>query len=288
MRIVSLLPAATQVVRLLGLESALVGVSHECETDGGAVVLTEARVPVGLGAAETDRRVRELLGRGEALFELDEAGLRELRPDVVIAQSLCAVCAVDGRQVAWACVDLGGTRTMEWSPTTLGGVINGVGEVGRLAGAADAGERAVGELWRRIGTLPKPTCRRRVVFLEWLDPLFAAGHWVPELVAAAGGEELLGRPGEKSGVVTLEQVRQADPDVIVTASCGWTAQQTRAALEELTQQDDWASLRAVRDGEVWVADAWAHFTTPGPSLVEAAEGLADAFAGRESVLLSRL
>jgi iron complex transport system substrate-binding protein len=294
MRIVSLLPAATEIVAHLGLRDQLVGVSHACQAalrdhaarHGDSVpTLTQSRVPLDLDAAETDACVRDLLRRGEPLFELDEELLIALRPDVILSQSLCNVCAIDGNRIASVARKLGPTtRLVEWSPTTLEDVVNGIGVIGDAVNASASAREAMAAMRRELFAACQSTCirsdRPRVVFLEWVEPLFCAGHWIPELIELAGGVEVIGTAGARSRTIQPADLIAADPDVIIACCCGWSAERTLDTFGELEQQHWWQSLQAVRQGRVHVIDAESSFTTPGPGLVAASRLLAQLMHGR--------
>lgn len=275
MKIVSLLPAATEIVEHLGREDDLIAVSHACHPRDPLVPpLTRSRVPVGLDATETDRCVRALLSRGEPLFELDEELLMDLRPDVVIAQSLCNVCAIDGNQIRRAVETLGGaTRLVEWSPNTLDDVIRGIMDIGSAIDAEREGQVAATVMRRDLFE----TCKRsslqpntpQVVFLEWLNPLFCAGHWIPELVQLAGGQELLGKPGGRSREISPSEIIAADPDVIIACCCGWSVEQSAAEMIRLERSDWFRALKAYQTRRIYVVDALADFTMPTQRLATA-------------------
>ncbi|MFN4244444.1 MAG: ABC transporter substrate-binding protein [Tepidisphaerales bacterium] len=276
MRIISLLPAATSIVETLGGGAELVAVSHACRpAHAGLTRLTRSRVPEHLDAAETDAAVRRLLAAGTPLFELDEATLVSLRPDVVLTQSLCEVCAYDGRSLSQRLrSDCPNTLVVQWSPTTLDDVVGGIGRIANAVGRPREGIELVRRMRLQLfdlcleSTLDGPAVT--VVFLEWLEPLFCAGHWIPELVQLAGGRELLGRAGERSTPITPQQLLAADPDVLLVACCGWPAERSRASVERLGERPWWRRLRAVQSGSVYVLDAQQSLTQPDTTLVDAA------------------
>jgi len=289
-RIISLLPSATEIVCALGLEDALVGISHECDwppTVRALPVLSSAAIPVGLPSGETDRLVRERLARGEGLYALDAALLRALQPTVIVTQALCEVCSIALTDVLRA------ARTLPMPPIVLslepGCIADIFDDVGRVAAAAGMPEGAasvVEQLRARFDAVRRAVAgqeRRRVALLEWLDPPFVAGHWGPEMIACAGGIDLLGTVGEKSAQIDWEQLREAAPDVIVVAPCGYDADRARADLAQAPLPPWWGDLPAVRNGQVFVMDGNAHISRPGPRVVDGTEILArllhpDAFA----------
>jgi iron complex transport system substrate-binding protein len=280
MRIVSLLPAATDIVAELGLVGDLVGRTHECdwpmEALDGVPVVTRA----GFDAAELSSR--EISGavahQGSSLYNLDADELARLEPDVVLTQDLCEVCAVSYRRVADVLrVMDAGPRVLSLEPDTLPGVLDCVRQVGEALGVADAAERAVRALEQRLALVGEAVAglpRPRVAAIEWLDPLWPAGHWVPEQVTAAGGEPLLAMPGEHTEATTWERVRDADPEVVVLVPCGFAPDRTEAETELLTGLPGWDRLPAVRDGRVWVLDGPSYFNRPGPRVVRGTEILA--------------
>ena len=280
-RIVSLLPSATEIVCALGLGSQLVGRSHECdfphEVSLLAAVSTARIASEQLTSAAIDRGVSEALARGDELYGVDAEVLAALAPDVIITQSLCTVCAVSGdgvRSVAAACGIA--PAVIELEPDGLAGIIGTVELLGRELGADAAARELAGELrdrLARLGAQHRTDSPRKVVVLEWLDPPFAAGHWVPEQVALAGGSELLGRPCEASFRTDWASVRAAAPELVVLAPCGFDEQATR----ERAAADGVADVLEGSGARVVCVDATSHFSRPGPRVVEGVELLARIF-----------
>jgi iron complex transport system substrate-binding protein len=275
MRIVSLVPSATETLFALGVGSEVAAVTHECDFPADARNLPKVTRDVigpGLTPGEVDRAVRALTEQGRSIYELDEDGLRRLQPDLIVTQALCSVCAVsvdDVRAIAGRMDPV--PRIVTLDPHTLGEVL---GDVRTLAQAADAKDAAV-ELVQaaaarvdRVRLATRAAPRTRVVLLEWLDPVFVGGHWVPQLVEYAGGEDLLGLPGEPSEQRSWEEVAAARPEVVVVAPCGYDVE--RGYEEALTYRDELAGLGAER---VVVADAAAWFSRPGPRLIDGLEWL---------------
>jgi iron complex transport system substrate-binding protein len=283
-RIVSLLPSATEIVCALGLEDALVGVTHECdypETVVGKPKLTASHVShERMSSREIDHAVRTQLDGHGSIYGLDEQALRELRPDLIITQELCDVCAVSYKTVETAAARLfeGDCRVVSLEPTTIKDILSNVRTVGELTGREAEAERVVGELASRVEALTSALAgvegRPRTLMLEWLEPPFAPGHWVPEQVALAGGDHGFGRAGEKSYVTTAEEIRDYAPEVIVLVPCGYYKEDTLRALGRARLPEGWRDLPAVREGRVWAVDATAYFSRPGPRVVEGAEILA--------------
>ena len=282
MRIVSLLPAATEIVAALGLSDALVGVSHEC--DFPPDVTAKPRVThceihgAGLASDTVDRWVRERLPAAGSLYTLDEPLLRALAPDVLLTQGLCDVCAPSLESVTAVAARLPGPpRVLSLDPRTVGDILADVARVGAAVGAADRAAAVVAALEERIAAVRRRVAGRpvrRCVLLEWIDPPFRSGHWDPELVALAGGVELLGRSAEPATAVEWDVVRTAAPDALVIACCGYDVARTLADVPLLRARPGWAALPAVRTGDVWVVDGSAYFSRPGPRVVDSLELLA--------------
>ncbi|WP_155543850.1 cobalamin-binding protein [Amycolatopsis camponoti] len=281
MRIVSLLPAATDLVAVLGELPGLVGRTHECDWPPGHV----EHVPVVTRAefdpdALSSREISEATHRGSGLYTLDSARLAGLAPDVVFTQDLCEVCAVSYRQVSEAVRTLDtGPLVVSLEPATLDGVLDCLRQVGDVLGVPDRAAAEIATLRTRLAALPRPGTRPRVVALEWLDPIWPAGHWVPEQIASAGGEPLLASPGEHTRPVPWDAVVEARPDVLLLMPCGFAPGRTLAEAPSLADRPGWADLPAVRAGQVWVLDGPAYFNRPGPRVVRGAEILAEIFGG---------
>jgi iron complex transport system substrate-binding protein len=281
MRIVSLVPNGTEILFALGAGDLVVGVSHECDFPEEArrrPILTGSALTPGMSAAEVDAAVSAQVGSGESLYTLDEARIAELAPDVIITQQLCPVCAVSTEQVDGAvrplprCPDV-----VSLDPKTLGDVFADIRRVGELTGRRQEAEALLSGLERRLEAVrssfsgrPRP----RVLALEWLDPPFAGGHWVPEMIDLAGGMDVFGEPGGHSQRLTWEQVAAADPDMIVAMPCGFDEAGARDQIETVAHLTEWQSLRAVRAGRVFPVDANGCFSRPGPRLVDGIERLA--------------
>ncbi|MFI8420421.1 cobalamin-binding protein [Streptomyces sp. NPDC085479] len=288
MRIVSLLPAATDIVADLGLVAHLVGRTHECDWPPAAVasvpVVTRAEFDAdALGSREISAAVGGAAHRGSSLYTLDTEALAALAPDVLLTQDLCRVCAVSYEPVSRAARLMeAGPRVLSLEPRTLDDVLGSLVTVGDLLGVHEVAEGRRKELRGRLDEVRRATAGRprpRVVAIEWLDPLWPAGHWVPEQIACAGGEALLARPGEHTVPMTWEAVRSARPDVVLVLPCGFPPERTLAEIDLLTGLPGWADLPAVRAGAVWVLDGPAYFNRPGPRVVRGAEVLAHVLHG---------
>jgi iron complex transport system substrate-binding protein len=277
MRIVSLLPSATEIVCALGLRDSLVGRSHECDWPGDVTSLPEvsmARIDsAALASQSIDRAVARAIESGEELYGIDEAVLDALDPDLIVTQSLCTVCAVSGGTVRALTGRNGRTPAiLELEPAGIDGIVESVRVVARAAGVDGAGDDLAAELRTRLDEAAAPvrqvTARPVVVVVEWLDPPFAAGHWVPEQVALAGGTEALGRASAPSFRTTWDAVRAASPDVVVLAPCGFRADEVveRAAADGVL--DALAGTPAARAGRVVAVDANAYLSRPGPRVAD--------------------
>lgn len=293
-RIVSLLPSATEIVGALGLTEALVGVSHECDYPPAVQRLprlTRSLLPEGATPAEIDALVVRALHEHRALYALDLDLLERLRPDLILTQELCAVCAVAYDEVLRAARRLrggGGQPTIvSLEPQTIDDILESIRVVAQSAGVPERAEPVVAGLRQRLERVrartASLTARPRVLVLEWPDPPYVGGHWVPEMVLLAGGtnvplqQERLGRPSVR---VTWETLQAQDPDLIVIAPCGYHLAQAVAAGHDLARRPEWAALRAVQAGEVWAVDANSYFSRPGPRVVDGVELLAAIIATR--------
>jgi iron complex transport system substrate-binding protein len=276
-RVASLVPSATELLFALGLGNSVVAVTHECDYPAGAAELphlTRSVIPEGLSAAEIDHEVRERTGRGEAIYELDAEELRELEPDLIVTQAVCEVCAVSFEDVTTLARSMDPQPdVLSLDPTTLGEVF---ADVRRLADAThthEEGERLIAELGDRVEAVQAAVAddedQPRVLALEWLDPAYVGGHWVPQMIETAGGVDVLGFGGEKSRVIEWSEIAAAEPDVVVAMPCGYDAD--RAAAEAYQHADRLAPLRADR---VVAVDASSYFSRPGPRLVDGIELLA--------------
>ena len=281
-RTVSMLPAATEIVGALGLMDQLVGVSHECDFPAGANLkprVTHCEIHgKGLPSAAIDRWVSDRLATGGTLYTLDEGLLRELAPDLILTQKLCDVCApAYGSVAAMAAALPSRPRVLNLEPRSLADVLANVRTVAGAMGSPDRAaavcrglEARVADVVDRVAGLPRPT----VFVMEWVDPIYTAGHWTPELVRLAGGTPVLATEGADSVRVRWDDLRAADPEVLVIACCGHGVERTRRDLPALESLPGWPGLRAVRGGRVYVADGSAYVSRPGPRVVDTLEVLA--------------
>ena len=276
MRIVSLLPSATEILFALGRGEEVVGVTFECdhppEARSRRTVSTSA-LPDGLAPGEIDALVRERLARGEDLYHLDAGALAVIDPDLIVTQDLCAVCAVDVSEVEGALFHLGcKARVLTLDPMRLDEVIASLEEVGAATGSEAAAAELMSSLRARLGALAARLDRARTrpaLVLEWTDPPFSAGHWVPDMVAAAGGADVLGLPGERSEAVTWDRVRTSGAEVVIVAPCGYRLDGAFSLTEALVGAGELPP-----GAEVWAVDADAYMVRPGPRVVEGCEMLA--------------
>src|SRR3954451_25450853 len=273
MRIVSLVPHATELLFALGLGDQVVGVTHECDHPTGALTrphVTLDMLPQGLSSAEIDAAVREHTEQGGAIYGLDQAKLRELEPDLIVTQNLCAVCAVSADDVRKIAGELPShPKVVSLDPTTLGETMADVRTIAQATGARDAAVDFVARQRARIDAVAAAIEGARPVMvaaLEWFDPVFVAGHWTPQLIELAGGFDVLGMPGEHSAQSTWEAVAAAQPEVVVCMPCGYDA---RRSLQEAEQFAD--QLRSVGARRVVAVDAAAYFSRPGPRLADGLE-----------------
>ncbi len=282
-RIVSLLPSTTEIVHALGCGDRLVGRSHECDHPDGVTdlpVVTEPKVWLEGDSGAIDRQVKAILEQALSVYKVHGEVLRDLAPDVVLTQSQCEVCAVSADDVQRAVDDHldGHAEVVALEPNGLADVLSDVRKVATALDVTDRGEQLAASMERRIEEIGARTAslpRRRVVTLEWIDPLMAAGNWMPTLLEAAGGEELFGVAGAHSPWLDWEAVRAADPDAIVVLPCGFDLARTRSEAEQLRDLPGWSSLTAVTTGRVALVDGHRFFNRPGPRLVESTEILAE-------------
>lgn len=283
MRVVSLIASATEIVCALGLEDALVGRSHECDFPApvrSLPRLTEPSIAVDGTSADIDRRVRAAARDALSIYRVDDAALADLKPDVILTQTQCEVCAVSLKDVEAALAKRIGLspRVVSLNPASLNDLRADVRRVARALEAPRAGEELLDSLEERMaraGARAAGRRRRSTAVIEWMDPLMSAGNWTPTLVARAGGEELFGAAGRHSGTMSWDDVRRADPETLVVAPCGFDLARTRGDLGALTGRPGWRELRAVREGRAYLADGNAYFNRPGPRVVETLEALVE-------------
>ena len=284
MRILSLLPSATEIVSALGRLDALVGVTHECDHPPAVQALprvTASAVDAAAPPGEVDAAVRELSADGASIFALDARRIAELAPDVVLTQQLCEVCAVSETEVRRLARALpSAPRVVTLCGTTLEGVLDDVRTVGDAIGCSAEAEALVASLHARMRRVHETLAaarapRPRTAVIEWGDPVYAAGHWVPQMVRRAGGVDVLAQPGEHSRPRTVAEVAAADPELLLVAPCGYDVARAAEEARRLLARDEWAWARGRR---VWAVDANAVVSRPGPRVVDGIETFAAAIA----------
>lgn len=284
MRIASLLPSATEILYALGLGDSVVGITHECDFPPEASkkpALIRPRVDPAAPPTELDRQVRELMSRGESLYSVDDALLRSLAPDLIITQDLCHVCAASPDDLATALARMANPPdVLSLHPQTLAGVWDDIREIGkatRRLAEADRLANSLTERVARIEALVSASTKPRVACLEWLDPIYVGGHWVPEMVACAGGVDFFGEAGKPSFRVSAEQVIAAQPEIIVVMQCGYGVARNRAEYSRAQFPEGWNDMPAVRAGRVFAVDANSYFSRSGPRLADGVAILAHLF-----------
>ncbi|HEX9452768.1 MAG TPA: cobalamin-binding protein [Candidatus Binatia bacterium] len=281
MRICSLLPGATEIVFALGLGDDLVGVTHECDYPADAkqkpVMVHSVIDAQRMSAGEIDRKVGELLQAGKGLYTIDDQAFGAAAPDVILTQGLCEVCALDYNEVVKAAASLPRRpEIISLNPHNLDELLDDILRVGEATDRQSAATVIVADLRQRIDQVScrEPDKRPRVVCLEWFEPLYSAGHWAPEMVALAGGVDVLGRQGEPSAKIEWRQVIDARPDVILLMPCGFDVRRTVREATPLRALPGWNDLPAVKSGSVFALNGNAYFSRPGPRLVDGLEILA--------------
>jgi len=285
MRVVSLLPSATEILFALGFDREVVGVSHECDFPPqarGKRVVIQSRIPHDASPSEIDRLVREYVSRGESLYAVDAQALEELAPDLIITQDLCHVCAASPDDLGAALARFAERpEVLCLNPQDLGDVWRDILWVGEQTRRGRAAEALVEQIGERLALLEESVAqtseRPRAAFLEWLQPFYVGGHWVPEMIELAGGHDVLGRPHTASFRVTLEEMVDVAPDIILISPCGYGAQQARSEYLSMSHTDEWNAMPAVRSGRVYALEANSYFSRPGPRLVTGTEALAGVF-----------
>lgn len=278
MRILSLLPSATEIVYALGLQDELVGVTHECDWPQDATAkraVTASALPAGAAPAEVDRMVSESLTGGASIYRLDDDAVRELRPELILSQDLCAVCAVPSGHVDRALDALGcSARVLSLDPTSLDDVLDCVLQVGEVTGTTDRARAVVDGLRRRLSEVEKAVAgkpRPRTFALEWSDPPFNGGHWVPEMIVRAGGDPVLGSHGTPSIRIEWERIAAAAPEVVIFMPCGYGLEEACREARDIVCRPELVEAK-----RIFAVDASSFFSRPGPRLVDGVELLASA------------
>ena len=290
MRIVSLLPSATEIICAIGLGDELVGVTHECDYPAEAVgkpIITRSIHDLSASSSrDIHRLVSASVHGGSSLYVLDEEALAAARPDLIVTQELCRVCAVSYREVNEVARAIDADITVvSLEPTSIEGVFNTITTVGAMAEAEDAAVDLVESLRERLGAVEAHVQARRdagqrpprVVGLEWLDPPFAVGHWVPEQIRRAGGWDLLGADGERSSQTTWDAIAEVDPEMLLLMPCGYHLAETVAEWARTPRPAGYPELAAVRRDQIFALDGSAYFSRPGPRVIDGIELLAEIF-----------
>jgi len=284
-RIVSFLPSATEIACALGLDDALVGITHECDfpprIKSKPVVVRNVLPIEKMSQAEIDRAVAERMGQGLSLYQIDEKLLRELAPDLILTQDLCQVCAPSGNEVSQVLTALPQKPEILWlTPQSLEGIFENIRDLGNATGKEQEASQLITNCETRLETLGEKvshaTSQPRVFCMEWLDPVYASGHWIPELVKLAGGVDNLGSERGESVRVEWEQIVEWQPEVLIIMPCGFNLQQTTKQIWDAFGggHSQFFQLPAVRQGQVYAVDANSYFARPGPRVVDGAELLA--------------
>ncbi len=285
MRVVSLLPSATEIVCALGQGHRLVGRSHECDFPPSVTKLprcTEPKFDVTGSSRAIHQRVQGVLQDSLSVYRVDAAQLKQLRPDLILTQAQCAVCAVGLSEVEAVVQEQipSHPQLISLEPRNLADVFSDIRQVAKVLNVPKAADGLVARLEQRLVVIQEATCdlvqRPTVACVEWIDPLMAAGNWMPELVEWAGGVNLFGMTGKHSSWLSWEGLVRADPDVIVAMPCGFDLGRTRSELRTLMANPEWPKLSAVKRRRVWIADGNSYFNRPGPRLLDSLEMLAQA------------
>ena len=282
--VVTLLARATEIVCALGYEDALVARSHECDYPPSVMKLptcTESKIDTRKPSREIDDQVKSIVEQGLSVYRVDGDLLKQLQPDVIVTQTQCEVCAASPKDLDRAVSDWTGVEPhiVSLEPNGLADVWTDIQNVAEALDAPDRGESLVAALQTRMGDIEAQAAqsddRPSVACLEWIDPLMAAGNWMPELVEMAGGENVFGEAGRHSPWMTWETLHQTDPDVILILPCGYDIAESRRNMPALTGRPEWSGLGAVTAGRVFIADGNQYFNRPGPRLAESLEILAE-------------
>jgi iron complex transport system substrate-binding protein len=285
MRIVSLLPSATEILFALELEKDVVGVSHECDFPAQArtkKVVIHSRIPHGASPLEIDHLVREFTAKAESVYTVDADVLKSLAPDLIVTQDLCHVCAASPDDLAAILAQFDRRpEVLCLNPQDMGDVWRDILWVGEETARGPAAEALVTRIGERLGALENQldeiTERPRVAFIEWLQPFYIGGHWVPEMINIAGGEDVFGRPRTPSLRITVDDVIDAAPDILLIAPCGYSAEQARDEYRNMSFPEPWGAIPAVRQNRVYALEANSYFSRPGPRLMTGVETLAKLF-----------
>jgi iron complex transport system substrate-binding protein len=276
MQICSLLPSATEILYALGLGDSIAGVTHECDFPPEAAkkpALIQPRLRLDVPPGEMDRQVSELIARGESIYAVDSDLLAKIAPDLIVTQDLCHVCTVSPDDLAGALARLPKRpRVLSLTPHTLADVWDDIRRVGDATHRRRDAQALTLSLEEKVAAIEMRSARAahrpRVLSLEWLDPFYVGGHWVPEMVAKAGGTNVLGRPGEPSYKVSTEQIAASAAEIVIVMPCGYNAEKAAAGWRSFSVPDSWRDLPAIRDNRILAVDANSFFSRPGPRLAD--------------------
>jgi iron complex transport system substrate-binding protein len=286
LRIISLLPSATEIVCALGLEENLVGITHECDfpaSVGNKPALTASRIShETMSSVEIDHAVRSQLDGHGSIYDLNEKLLQDLKPDLIITQELCEVCAVSYKTVRKAAkMYVADAKVVSLEPNTIEDIFENIKTIGQLTGTEVKAEKVVAQLQNRLDKVRERNKsvekRPRVFMLEWLEPPFAPGHWTPEQVEIAGGDCLLGKAGEKSVTTTFDEICESKPEILVLIPCGYYKEDILRQLPNTTFPETLKEIPAFKNNEIWALDATAYFSRPAPRVINGVEILAKIF-----------
>ena len=285
--IVSFLPSATEILYEIGIGSQIIGVTHECNYPKEATlkprVINSAFDPSRMSSKEIDNKIVELFNNGKDIYIVNDDLLKELRPDIIIAQGLCKVCSPFTKEIKRAISVLGyNPKVIILEPSTISDILDNILEISKSAGKFKEGENLVKSLKSKIDRIKKVTelkkenNRQKILCLEWLDPFFTAGHWVPEMIEIAGGINGLSKPKEQSKRISLEDIIKFNPDKIILIPCGFNIERTLREYKNsnLKKNSQWNDLRATKNNEIYIVDAGSYFSKPGPRTITGIEILA--------------
>jgi iron complex transport system substrate-binding protein len=286
MKICSLLPSATEILFALGLGDQVSGVSHECDFPPEArskPILIRSRISQADGAPAIDRQVRALVERGESIYSVDIDALAAIDPDLIITQDLCHVCAATPEDLGAALAHLPRQpRVLTLNPYSISDICEDIRKVGEATSRSEQAAELIADFQQHVAHVARAVAGlppKRVVCLEWLDPLYVAGHWVPEMVVCAGGVDVLGTAGKSSFRVEWDDVIGAQPDIVIIMPCGYALERAVQEFSELRVPSNWRDIRAARDDAVFVVEASSYFSRPGPRIADGVAILANAIQG---------
>ncbi len=284
MRIVSLIASATEIVCALGCREQLVGRSHECDFPESVLslpVCSSSKVNVHGSSREIDNQVKTIVEKALAVYDVKTDILKKLKPDVIVTQDQCEVCAVSLKDVEKAVCSWLGSRPkiVTLKPDSLKDFWEDIHRVADALGCRDTGEKFIAALKKRMNDIvrkiPQRKIKPKIACIEWFDPLMAAGNWIPEMLEMLKAESVFGKPGKHSPYMTWDQLKEKDPDVIITMPCGWDIKRSLEEISVLTENPVWRNLRAVKENKVYITDGNQYFNRPGPRLVESFEIFAE-------------